>query len=170
MRIAIICAAFALAACGGAEDETLPEPDATAERSETPEIIENAEEVPVEPEAVAPELTKLSGKNCYFSQTEQVTEALEVTFAEDGGIAGFHYGTIHDDANAYYAAFDVDLSNGQAMPDGSVQFDSVIEVDGDTQTETAVWTFTEELATTSVNQLSAADCEGLMDRVRPPIE
>ena len=176
MRFSILMAALVLAGCSGeTEEATTPPSEAMSAPAEAPpaettevdapDVLEN-----VDAETPNQEPVILSGKHCYFSQTEQETEALEVEFAESGKITGYHYGAIHDAANAYYAAFDIDLSNGQLADDGGVTFDSVIEVDGDTQSETVAWVLTEEAASNEFKTLAAAACEGLMERVRPPIE
>ena len=93
-----------------------------------------------------------------------------MTFPESGEVSGFHYGTIHDEEAAYFAAFDITLSSAVAGPDNSYTFDSLIEVDGDTQTEQVTWTLTETKASTRLTELDAAECDGLMNRVHPPIE
>ena len=170
MRVSILIAALALASCsGGADETTEAQPETGAEApAETPAETPPAETS--EPEMPEAEPVKLTGKFCYFSKTETETEAMEVTFPEAGDITGIHYGVVHDEANAYFTAFDIDMTAGQYTSSGAVSFDTVYEVDGFTDSEKATWTFSEQTATSEVKTLTTAACEGLVERVHPPIE
>lgn len=159
MRWTVLMAGAALlAACGADEGTETLEID-------TPPSAEAPETLPVI------EAEMLTGTHCYFSQTETETEGLTVTFDANGTATGRHFGTIHDEASAYFAAFDVTLTEGEVGEADTVSFDAVIEVDGDTQFETSDWVITEASANmVGVEEaLLPTECDGLMDRIWPPI-
>lgn len=173
MRLLVILAGLALAACSSeTKDAAETPPDAILD----PATVASDESPPAETsetdemEKPVADPAKLTGKHCYFLKTETETQALEVTFPEAADITGTHYGVVHDEANAYFTAFDIKMTSGQYVPGGFVSFETIIEVDGDTQTEVATWTFTEEAASNQFVSLEAAECEGLIQRVHPPIE
>lgn len=164
MRFTILLAASAMAtvltACGGNPPEN-PEVDIVAE-APTPEV-------PLE--AVVVEAPAMVGQFCYFSDTETETEGLDVTLTETGEATGRHFGSIHNEAAAYYTAFDIALSNGEVGEAQTVNFDAVIEVDGDTHRENIDWVITAQSASeVGVEKImSSVRCNGLMDRVWPPM-
>lgn len=163
MRWTPLFAAAALAACGQSETAT-PELEL-----ETPPPV--AEDASTAEDAMIVEEAYLDGTHCYFNQNETVTEGLTVTFNTDGSAAGRHFGTIHDEASAYYTAFDVALSEGEVGEASTVNFSAVIEVDGDTQFENTDWVITEASASeVGVEKtLNPTECDGLIERVWPPI-
>ena len=122
---------------------------------------------------IQPGSTRLpAGTHCYFRDDESTTEALEITVTGAGAISGANYGIIHQEEEAYYASFTIELTEGEAGADGLVTFDSVTEVDGDTQTGPMVWTLSPDAAAPEgfLDQpLQPADCEGLEDRIFPPM-
>lgn len=167
-RIALV-AGLLLAACGGTSEVT---EDAETVAPAPVEMIEPAETpapLPVEP---APLAALPAGSYCYSHQDETVTEALEIVVLATGSVQGSHYGQIHDAANAYFAAFETSLIQGERAEDGTVTFQTITEVDGDVQAGEATW----ELSTASAQMVEdsavfmAADCTGLMDTIWPQVE
>ena len=157
-----------VSACGGGEAPTSPD-EAGAPAPPAP-LIEAAPPAPVAPDDPIPPLA--AGSFCYFHQDEAVTEALELTVTDAAMASGDHFGVVHDEANSYFAAFDTELTNGRFGGDGTATFDAVTEVDGDTQTSEEQWTLTPETATRTgldAPVLTEAPCEGLVDRVFPPM-
>lgn len=126
--------------------------------------------VPEKPPVAATPLS--AGTHCYFREDESTTEGLEITLTEDGAMTGYNYGNIHQEEQAYYASFTIDLTDGVAGADNLVTFDSVTEVDGDTQTGPMAWIITEDSAAPEGfldKPMQTADCDGLEDRIFPPL-
>lgn len=158
--------ALALSACGAPETDTAPAAPAPAEP---------LSQLPPEAPVAEPEIAYiLPGRYCYFRAAESSTEGLDLTISDGGAMAGEHFGSIHDEASAYYAAFVTELTGGETGPEGRVTFQSVTEVDGDTQYGEEMWVITPELArldAANVNDpLLLTDCAGLRERVWPPVE
>ncbi|MCI4644633.1 MAG: hypothetical protein MRY64_07615 [Hyphomonadaceae bacterium] len=166
MRGVVIAGLLALAACGGSE--VAEEIEADTPPVETAETLEETSPGPA-PEEIA---LLAAGDYCYFHEDEIATEALEIHVAGDGSIAGSHYGEVHDEANAYFTSFDTALSNGQPGADGAIVFQTVTEVEGDTQTGDQIWTLTPEAASMADFDpvFTPAECDGLMNTIWPPIE
>ena len=157
-----------VSACGGGEAPTSPD-EADAPAPPAP-LTEAAPPAPVAPDEPIPPLA--AGDFCYFHQDEAVTEALELTVTDAATASGSHFGVVHDEANSYFTAFDTELTNGVFGGDGTATFDAVTEVDGDTQTGEEQWTLTPETATRTgldAPLLTEAPCDGLVDRVFPPM-
>lgn len=162
----LITAALALTACGNGKDEASSEgADATAAGTASTETVSPTAEA-------APPNPLDAGMYCYFRDDENVTEALEITVADNGLVSGENYGNIHQEAAAYYASFSTELSNGVQGAGDEVMFDHVTEVDGDTQSGKVMWRLTPENAAPDGldTLLGEADCDGLMDRVFPPMD
>ena len=162
----LITAALALTACGGGKD------DASSEAGDAPGAAPaSVEAAPATPEAAPPNPLD-AGTYCYFRDDENVTEALEITVADNGLVSGENYGNIHQEAAAYYASFSTELSNGVQGAGDEIMFDHVTEVDGDTQSGKVMWRLTPETAAPDGldTLLEEAECEGLADRVFPPME
>lgn len=156
-----------VSACGGAEEAA---PPAEADAPAPPAEAEAAPPAPVAPDEPIPPLAP--GSFCYFHQDEAVTEALELTVTDAAIASGSHFGVVHDEANSYFTAFDTELTNGVFGGDGTATFDAVTEVDGDTQISEELWALTPETATRpglDAPLLTEAPCEGLVDRVFPPM-
>ena len=150
-----LLAIVALAAC---EPETK---EATEAVSETV-AVETSEPAVTEMQA------GLTGQHCWFHEDENTTEALELTFAEDGTVSGSHYGVIHMEDAGCFAAFDTILSDGQTNDGATFTFASVTEVDGDTQTGAEGWVVSKQsagMADMEAPDLSSADCATLETRV-----
>jgi len=165
MRIPVLIAAVLLAGCGGQEPAT---DEAAAPSAEETTAQETVAETP----PVTVEEAYLTGQHCYFSQTDTETEGLDVMFLEDGSASGVHFGTVHDEANAYFATWETTLSGGEVGEASTVYFSAVTEVDGDTQTAETEWVITDASASEVgvEKSLPPAECEGLVERVWPPIE
>ena len=154
--IIAIAAAAALAACSG---------------SDTPAQDNSASTPPGTTGAATPASSLPAGTHCYFRDSEDVTEGLEVTVTEAGDLSASNYGTIHQDDEGYYTSFDIQLTSGMMGEDGLITFDAVTQVDGDTQTGPMTWSITPEAAAPDGYldaPMEAADCEGLEIRVFPP--
>ena len=168
MRLAIVtAAALTLAACGNGDKA-----DDNVSESAPPqtEVASDSSPAPAEPEA-APAEPLDAGQYCFFRDDENVTEGMELTVGDNGIITGRNYGHIHQEAAAYYASFQTELSNGVQGTGNNVNFEYVTEVDGDTQSGSVVWAVTPERAAPDGLQtfLAATECDGLMDRVFPVI-
>lgn len=166
MRWTMMILAATLAACGS--DNTEPVVEAPVTVPETQESVTEAPGIDVPAAEAAP----LTGTYCYFSDTATETEGMIVTLNENGTAEGRHFGTIHDEASAYYASFEVTLSNGQPTVADVFSFDAVVEVDGDTQEGSVDWVIRQDSANELGNDkpLATADCDGLEDRIWPPVE
>lgn len=169
MKRIVFTGFLALAACGGSEvaeeAETVP--------ADAPVAVEEVEIDVNEPVPAPVETAELMpGNYCYFHEDEVATEAVEIEVAEDGRISGVHYGTVHDEENAYFTAFDTTLSAGEMDEDGNVNFQTVTEVDGDRQEGEQAWSITPDGATLVGFEpvIGIAECDGIVDRVWPPIE
>ncbi|MEQ8557662.1 MAG: hypothetical protein RIB03_05040 [Henriciella sp.] len=170
MRILTFLAASAiLAACGGADDTpsdiAAPAPPATETGQTPPSSAASGGD-----RAASATLDLPVGTHCYFRDDASTTEGLEVTVSEAGDFSGSNYGLIHQEEEAYYASFDITLTNGRTGESGLVTFDSVTEVDGDTQTGTMTWEITSQGAAPDgflEEPMQPADCDGLADRVFP---
>ena len=172
MKRIVFAGFLALAACGGGgepTDETdaveTVEPEAPVE-----ETVELAEDIGPAPEEEPAMLE--AGSYCYFHQDEVATEGVEIEVTEDGGISGAHYGTVHDAENAYYTAFETMLNAGTLDEDGNITFETITQVDGDTQSGEQTWSITPTLASLVDFEpaFPATECEGLTDRIWPPVE
>jgi len=155
-----------LAACGGRDDASAPETPET-DTTATPEHLTLIEPTPDPAPPEAPPM--LVGEFCFFKADENTDEGLRVVFDGTTG-SGAHFGVIHQEEEAYYAAFDTQLSNGQILADGAYKFTTVTEVDGDTQHDEEVWRITPQLAHLSDLEeeayvLESASCTGLEDQV-----
>jgi len=160
MRIALIIAVGTLSACGAQPP--------TSEDSTASEITET-----IVSEAMPPvQETYLDGQHCYFSKTDTETEALDVTFYADGSATGNHFGTVHDEANAYYTSWETALNDGEVGEASGVNFNAVTEIEGDTQTNNTDWIITDSSASEVgvEKSMTSVPCEGLVDRVWPPVE
>ncbi|MEM5516055.1 hypothetical protein WNY37_03770 [Henriciella sp. AS95] len=165
MRIMVLTlAALALVACG--KSETPDDPAADTETATTAEASDVATQ-----ETAAPNPLD-AGQYCYFRDDVNVTEGLEVTVADNGIVTGTNFGQIHQEAAGYFASFDTQLTNGVQGEGDEVTFDHVTKVDGDTQTGRVMWTLTPDVAAPDglETKLTAADCDGLMDRIFPVID
>ena len=172
MKRIVFAGLLALAACGGGGGETIDDVDTVetvAPEAPVEETVELAEDVG---QAMDEPATLVAGNYCYFHADGVTTEAVEIEVAEDGTYSGSHYGEVHDQENAYYVAFDTALNGGVLDEDGNVTFDTVTEVDGDTQAGEQTWSITPTSASMVDFEpaFPAAECEGLMDRIWPPIE
>ena len=107
-----------------------------------------------------------------FGDQYPLRSGLEVTVADNGIVTGTNYGQIHQEAAGYFASFDTQLTNGVQGEGDEVTFDHVTKVDGDTQTGRVMWTLTPDVAAPDglETKLTAADCDGLMDRIFPVID
>ncbi len=125
-----------------------------------------------EPKPAAAAQSMSSGKYCYFAKNETSTEGFQLTITEAETASAQYFGTIHNDASAYYAAFETQLSNGKLDAKGKATFSSVTEVDGDTQTGQETWVFTPDQAHSNDGRvkLSKAPCATLLDSVWPQVE
>lgn len=105
---------------------------------------------------------------CYISLGASSTEGMRVTSAPDGTLWGSHFGVIHVQASGYFAAFDTWLIDGRRGGDGNVLFDTITEVDGDTQYGDQEWIITPDTAgqTGWPYRMEPAECEGLFERVQ----
>lgn len=167
MRLTILAAALVLSACGGSGT---PEADdsVAADRGVSELGVDAAS-------ADANEATDaLLGTICYRYEDDAVTEGLEIEVAESGSVTGYHFGTIHDEAAAYFAAFETELSEGQFGDTDEVTFQTYTEVDGDTQTGEETWTITADGARITAFEdggtLTPFSCEELLFSIWPPIE
>jgi len=105
---------------------------------------------------------------CYISLGAATSEGARITTTPDGTLWGRHFGIIHVEASAYYASFDIWLIEGRRAGDGTVRFDTITEVDGDTQYGPDTWRIGPAGAAPQVSPftLEPTDCEGLGDRVQ----
>ncbi|MGB3626626.1 MAG: hypothetical protein WA989_12405 [Henriciella sp.] len=167
-RLLFMASAVALAACGGGapDGEEAGNADAPASNPATDFTAEDTAPEPAAPNPLD------AGTYCYYRDDENVTEALEIEVAANGMLSGENYGSIHQEAAAYYASFTTELSNGLQGPGDEVMFDQVTEVDGDTQRGKVMWRLTPQSAAPDGLEtlLNEADCDGLKDRVFPPID
>lgn len=165
MKYYVIAGLLALASCGGPD---APDGDTETDTASAPEAPAPSEPVKAEPQTDPLD----AGVYCYFRDDENVTEGLEITVTDDGGVSGENYGTIHQEAAGYYASFTTTLTEGQTGETADVTFETVTEVDGDTQMGSAIWELTPEAAAPDGldTLLASADCDGLQDRVFPPVE
>ena len=177
MRFIILTTAMALrAACNPsapanddpADAPVPPTENPQAEASPTPDAAEATADDPAT--AAADPLP--AGQYCYYRDSADTTEAMEIEVTEEGDVSGTNYGNIHQEEAAYYASFWIELTNGGFGENGLYTFDSVTEVDGDTQVGTMTWSITPETAAPDGfmdKPLQAADCEGLEERIFPPM-
>ena len=109
------------------------------------------------------------GRFCFFHQDENATTGLEVTIAENGSAKAEHFGAIHMEEQAYYAAFETELTEGKMEEDGRVSFQSLTEVDGDVQSGEEEWLISRDgAAQVGIGPLlQPDDCETLTDKVFP---
>ncbi len=163
----LMAAALALAGCGNTEDAD------RGQMPDTPQDAPAAESADAgTPDAAASDAPRVEtltpGNYCYFRDDADVTEALELTVAEDGQMTGDNYGVIHQEDASYYASFTVEMTGGQPGEDGLVAFDTVTEVDGDTQTGEMRWHLSPDQAAPDglETHLESAACEGLDARVQ----
>lgn len=153
----LFSAMAALSACGGPPAETAPADPAPAPAVPSETSTDRALPLP-------------AGQHCYFRDSTDVTEGLELTVTETGDISGSSYGSIHQEAEAYYASFDIELTSGSVSEDGLVTFESVTRVDGDTQIGTMSWSITPDAAAPEGfldEPMQPAACEGLVERIFP---
>lgn len=169
-KLTLAAAAVMLAACGDS-DEPAPDiaagtPPAEMSTPTGPDTNGMARAEPPLNASLGP------GTYCYFRDDADVTEGLEITVPEDGAITGQNYGTIHQEAEGYYTSFSVTMTAGTSAEDGTLTFDTVTEVDGDTQTGQATWSVTPDSAAPDglETSLGSAPCDTLEMRVFPPIE
>ena len=165
MRLIFLAvASLALVACGNSDDTDNTTPEAPGETSGETSTPETAEAAPPNPLA--------AGQYCYFRDDENVTEGLEITVGDNGIVSGSNYGSIHQEAAGYFASFDTQLTNGVQGEGDEVTFDHVTEVDGDTQSGRVMWTLTPDVAAPDGldTQLTAAECDGLLERIFPVID
>lgn len=157
---------LALAGCGGEDKASGPDASAADAGSSS-----SAEESATVAEAPPPNPLD-AGTYCYFRDDENVTEALEIVVADNGLLSGENYGNIHQEAAGYYASFTTELSNGVQGPGNDVTFDHVTEVDGDTQRGKVMWQLTTDSAAPDGLEtlLEQTDCDGLQDKVFPPVD
>lgn len=170
MRYLLIASLLVLSACGGKDGEPPEAPDAgeSAGPETGNEVPPEQQKLPeiVSPLADAEPLTP--GTYCYFRDDENVTEGLEVNVMDDGRVSGDNFGTIHQEAAGYYAAFSTTLSNGSLGDSAAVTFDTETNVDGDSQRSSAIWYLSETGAVPDGldMMLEPAPCEGLEERVQ----
>ena len=167
MRLTLIAAGLVLAACGAPSDG-VANTDA-----EPPQELTLAPE-PEPQQVAAPEIAMLeAGRYCYLMESETSTEGLELDVSPSGVYSGRHYGTVHDEAAAYYTAFETTLSHGEAMPGMEVNFQTYTEVDGDTQSGAETWVIMADSAHRAAfpeAALGEAACDHVSNTVWPPIE
>ena len=167
--------AIALAACGQTEPETpAPAEPAPVEAAEVEApVADAAEEIVEAAQAATEEAASLTeGEYCYLLQGDSSTEGMEIELNIAGVFSGRHYGTIHDEENAYFAAFETMLSDGVLNDEGIINFTAVTEVDGDTQYGEEPWVITAEGAHSAHWDdavLEPADCDFVDATVWPPI-
>ena len=159
-----IVSGIILSACQAAEDKTpapTPTPLITPTETPTPAPTTTSAAASLEP-----------GKYCYFLKNETSTEGLQLTILENGSASAQYFGTIHNDASAYYAAFETQLSNASLDNTGKATFSAITEVDGDTQHNQETWQFSKETATSVDHNfsLTTSPCATLMDKVWPQVE
>lgn len=166
-RVFVAILGLTLAACGKSDDASAPETPAPTTTA-TPEHVTIE---PPTPDPRPPELPPmLEGEFCFFKADADTDEGLRVTFDGTSG-QGSHFGVIHQEEEAYYAAFDTQLSSGEILPDGTYKFTTVTEVDGDTQHGEEIWTITPDnafrpaLVDMGGSPLLSASCTGLEDQV-----
>lgn len=166
MRSIIISATALFAVACSPNSDT----DVAGDEVAAPPPAENETEETGEETAAMPRLAV--GQYCYFRDSADTTEALEIEVSGDGAVTGSNYGNIHQEDAGYFASFDIALTSGEIVEDGLITFDSVTEVDGDTQVGTMTWSITEDAASPEGFQgepLTPASCDGLEDRVFPPM-
>lgn len=138
MRSAALLTLCALAACSQeagppTQGTTTPSP-AQAEASPPP----TSTPAPVATNASAP----LVGDLCWFNEDDVTTEGLVLSFDEEGGAQGQHYGVVHDAENAYFTAFTTTLVEGRRVEGDVWSFTARTEVDGDVQHAEDDWRVT----------------------------
>lgn len=167
MRLTILAAGLFLAACSSPSGE----PDGTG--SDTAEEAAITAEPAAAP-ATKPKVATLeAGRYCYLIESDTSTEGLEIEVSPSGVYSGRHFGTVHDEAAAYYTAFETALSHGAAKEEMRVDFQTYTEVDGDTQTGEDSWvirTDSAHLVAFPDAVMASAPCETLAATVWPPIE
>lgn len=104
---------------------------------------------------------------CYISLSETASEGMHVTTTPDGSVWGRHFGTVHDAKAAYYTYFETWLIAGEPTPNGNVRFETITEVDGDTQFGNENWILTPGGAGPAAfgANLQPADCDTLDRRI-----
>ncbi len=172
MKLIVFAGFLALAACGSGGEATDDVETVETVKPEAPveETVELAEDIGPAPEEEPAMLE--AGSYCYFHEDEVATEGVEIEVTEEGGISGTHYGTVHDEENAYYTAFETMLNSGTLDEDGNITFETITQVDGDTQSGEQTWSITPTLASMVDFEpaFPATECEGLVDRIWPPVE
>ena len=145
----IMSGAALIAGCQPADDEPATESAATqaddADKAEDVQVFE-------------------AGDHCYSFESDQSTEGLRLTVNEKGSVMGVHFGVIHDEENAYYAAFETTLTDGQISGTNTVKFNTETHVDGDHQFGEDNWVIMPEMAhlmNWPDKPLTTTECEGL---------
>ena len=158
-------AAGLLAGCGAQEPASNENAAPIVEETVVEETVEDIPPLVVEE-------VYLTGQHCYFGKTDTETEGLDVMFLEDGSATGRHFGTVHDEANSYFASWETVLSGGEVGEASTVYFKAETEVDGYTETAETEWIVTDASASeVGVEKfLAPTECEGLQESVWPPIE
>lgn len=143
---------FGLQACGGEASSESKNTDSTqateSEISQEAEIIEN------EPEQKG--LT--AGNFCYKFANKTTTEFIKLELKEDGTASGVLTGLVEDEANGYFASYDMKLEEGSTWTAQGVDVKLTIEVDGDTQHEEQMWKFDGGHFIIRDDIYSSADC------------
>ncbi|WP_018149224.1 hypothetical protein [Henriciella marina] len=169
MRYLLVAGLLALTACGGNDSDPPEMPasggDSVGAGGEMPVEQQPLPEI-VSPLAEAPPL--MPGTYCYYRDDENVTEGLQVNVMDDGAVSGSNFGIIHQEAAGYYAAFSTVLSNGALDDTAAVTFDTRTEVDGDSQSSSAIWYLSEKGAVPDGLDImpEPSPCEGLEDKVQ----
>lgn len=151
--LSVCLLAGALSACQPTED-----PPETAGEPEAIEVQESPVAAPAEAPGIA------AGDYCYFAEDDNSTEGASLTIAANGSVSGVHFGTIHNEENAYYAGFDTILTDGQISDEKPVKFNTETRVDGDHQYGTDNWVVTPDLAHPANwpdSPLRTVDCDEL---------
>jgi hypothetical protein len=169
MRPVLLAVFLPLAACGGNDDEPAPAQPRTEASAETVEAP-GPEQQPL-PEIVSPlaDAAPLTpGLYCYYRNDENVTEGLKITVSDAGAVSGDNYGIIHQRAADYFASFTTTLSSGTLNETAAVTFETMTNVDGETQSSSAIWYLSEEGAVPDGLDitLEPVACEGLEEKVQ----
>lgn len=170
MRPVLIASLLVLAACGGSKDEPDDAPPPASNDEVAGEAAAGSMSDPL-PETVSPlaDAAPLTpGTYCYYRNDENVTEGLEIIVSDEGAISGDNFGIIHQHAASYYAAFSTVLTGGAVGETSAVTFDTQTEVDGDSQSSSAIWYLSAEGAVPDGLDivLEPAGCDGLEEKVQ----